>query len=382
MSSGINFNIHEPFYKQVENDIKSKIINGVLKPGDLIHSHKELAKYYGVSLITIKKALYDLIKEGYLFSRVGKGTYVATFTAQRNNKTQTKNIGVVLRDLKHPYFASILTFIEQRINELGFHLILASSNDNNQDEEKQINRLLKMGVDGIIIASLSLQYRATTNIKKLHEDKFPYVMISYIHEPEFWYVGSDHEYGGYIATEHFIKFGYKKIGYVHAGYGNLLADIRKNGYARALMEYNIPYKEDYIFYVEGELFLKLLNDRYQQGLVLGNKIAELKDRPEALFIYSDLLALGIENALLEKGLKVPDDIALIGFDGIEASAYAPVPLTTVKQQIEKIGTTVVDVLHKRINGEDVSNRIIFKPFLLIRDSCGVKKNISSKIVNQ
>ncbi|MEW6507348.1 MAG: GntR family transcriptional regulator [Bacteroidota bacterium] len=375
MGKGINPLDPTPYYEQVELDIKNKIQKGILLPGQQIASQNDLAREYEVSLITIKKALFNLVNEGVLYTRIGKGTYVAEPSSRKIDLSAHKTIGLVLRDIKHPYFSSVVHYIEERANELGFNLLLSSSSNNMEKEEAQINRFRNLGVDGIIIASLSLQYRATDYIKKLHEENFPYVMVSYMHDPECWYIGSDHEYGGFLATEHLIKLGYKKIGFLHVGRGNLLSEIRKNGYYRALSEYNIPYDSRLINYPGDENF-EFINDRFVQGYQFGKNFKNLEIKPDALFIHSDLMAVGFENAILEEGFNIPDDIAIVGFDGIEAAALASVPLTTIVQPAEKIGRLAVDVIQKRIDGIDVGNRTILKPTLIIRESCGAKKLFS------
>jgi DNA-binding LacI/PurR family transcriptional regulator len=90
------------------------------------------------------------------------------------------------------------------------------------------------------------------------------------------------------------------------------------------------------------------------------------------------MAVGFENAMLEEGFEIPEDCAIVGFDGIEAAALASVPLTTIDQPVEKIGTLAVDIIHKRIEGSDIGNRTILKPALIIRESCGAKKKYTDK----
>jgi DNA-binding LacI/PurR family transcriptional regulator len=377
MGKGINPVDPTPLYEQVESDIKNKIQKGELLPGQQIASQNDLAREYEVSLITVKKALFNLVNDGVLYTRVGKGTYVADPSHKKIDLSAHKTIGLVLRDIKHPYFSYVVHYIEERANELGFNLLLSSSSNNMEKEEAQINRFRNIGVDGIIIASLSLQYRATDYIKKLHEENFPYIMVSYMHDPEYWYVGSDHEYGGFLATEHLIKLGYKRIGFLHVGRGNLLSEIRKNGYYRALSEYNIPYDSKLVYYTGDENF-EFINDRFLQGYHFGKSFKQLDPKPDALFIHSDLMAVGFENAMLEEEFEIPEDCAIVGYDGIEAAALASVPLTTIDQPVEKIGTLAVDIIQKRIEGSDIGNRTILKPALIIRESCGAKKKYADK----
>ena len=217
-----------PFYEQIENILRYDIRSGRLKEGDQIESHNELAKKYDVSLITIKKALSNLIKDGILISRIGKGTFVSS----GHNKldiSKHKSIGLVLRDLNHPFYSPIVKSVEKKVSELGYNLLLASSSGDIEKEENQIAHFKRIGVSGLIVASMSLDYKATDYIKKLQISDFPYIMISYMHDPDYWYVGIEQEQGGYLAAKHLVDLGYKSIGCVHGGKGNLLGEIRKNG---------------------------------------------------------------------------------------------------------------------------------------------------------
>lgn len=369
----VNNNSSKPLYEQIEEDIKNKILTNVLKKGDRVDSHSELTKMYGVSIITVKKALNNLISMGYLYTRVGKGTYVSELKEKSIKKFgEHKTIGLVLKDLNHPFFSMIVQSIEERAYELNYTILLSSSANKIEKEEQQINHFCEMGVDGLIIASLSLQYRATEYIQKLHDENFPYIMISYMHDPQYWFIGSDNEKGAFIATEHFIKNGYKKIGYVYLGRDNLLTEVRKNGYARALMEYNYQYSTKNIFSYADEKY-DMGENRIKLGYKFGLEFAKMKERPDALLFYGDTTALGFLKAMFKCGIKVPDDVAIIGYDDIDLASMAAVPLTTVRQPTHKIGRKAVDVIHKRINKEEIMNRIIYEPELIIRESCGANK---------
>lgn len=358
---GINFNDSTPLYEQVQNDLKFRIREGEFKIGEQIKSHSQLAGEYNVSLITIKKALSNLIIEGVLISRVGKGTFVADRNPNHAHSNH-KSIGIVLRDLEHPFFTQVVQSIESEAYNLGFNALLSSSLGNEKKEEGQINHFKRIGTSGLVIASLSLIYKATKAIRNLHDNNFPYVMVSYVHDPDIWFVGTDHELGGFLAGEYLIQLGYKKLGYVHGGKGNILGEVRKNGFSRALNEYGIDFNSNYIYYLEDKL------DRYHSGYSMGKQFIKLEDRPEAIFIYTDLAAIGFQKAILEEGWNIPDDIAIIGNDDIASAKFAPVPLTTIRQQSDLIGHLAAETVIKRINGEDSPNRIIVRPMLIARQS--------------
>lgn len=361
----IDFHNPAPLYQQIADDIMGKIRSGEFKVGQKIASQRELAEQHEVSLITVKKALSELINQGFLYSRAGKGTYVA----KRSNGVKIaehKTLGLVLSDLKSPYFSMIMEAVEKQASEEGFALMLSNSKGEMEKEETQIQRYLNLGVNGLIIASMIREYRTIDPIRRLHHNRFPYVVVSYIREPDIYQVGTDHRRGAFMATEHLIHRGHDVIGFIAGETGDLLGDERKHGYTDALKKYGKPYHDALIFYspYQGEW-----ND-FKSGYTIGKQFPRLPDRPTAVFAYNDLTALGFQEAVLEEGLGIPQDVALVGFDDIERSSYAPVALTTIRQPTEQIGTLAVDKLLALIDHREPENRTILEPELIVRESCG------------
>jgi DNA-binding LacI/PurR family transcriptional regulator len=165
-----------------------------------------------------------------------------------------------------------------------------------------------------------------------------------------------------------LQLGYKHIGYIDGEEGNLVGELRKRGYSRALAEYGYRIDRRSVFRLRhrGEWH------DYQSGYEIGKRFITLARRPEAVFVYNDLAALGFEQAILDQGLKVPDDVAIVGFDNIVRGSYAPVPLTTIHQPTTEIGNMAVLRLIQKIAGQEVPDRIILQPKLIVRESCGAK----------
>jgi LacI family transcriptional regulator len=221
-----------------------------------------------------------------------------------------------------------------------------------------------MGVEGLIVASTEHVNEASPAIQQLHDENFPYVMVSYIDDPDIYYVGTDHEKGAYDATSHLIGLGYRRLGYVNAEAGNRLGELRKQGFFNALQNFNLVLNENFIF------SFPFKQKDYESGYAIGKSFCQLTNRPEALFVYNDFSALGFQHAVIEKGLKIPEEIALVGFDDIQSELRAQVPLTTIHQPIEEIGQLTVSTLIKRIKHEKVQIRTVLEPNLIIRVSCG------------
>ena len=372
MSKAIDAGGRMPLYEQIIQDLRQKIEDGTFKPGDQIGPQQELAKQYGVSLITVKNAIAQLVAEGLLFSRPAKGTFVAEKKIRRGDGSAHKSIGLVLSDINHAYFSMIVRGIEAQAYELGFNILLSNSSGSIEKEENQIEHFRKIGVDGLIIASLSGESKVTKYLQRLHREDFPYIMISYVHDPEYWYIGTDNDLGGFIATEHLIKTGYESIGYVHLGKHNLLSEVRKNGYYRALMEHGKKFSSDNIFVLDAD-HRDITVERHHLGEKFCKEFVSLSKKPEALFFFEDMVAMGFIAAASENGLRVPEDVAVVGYDDVVVSRYSSVPLTTVHRQVDMVGRMAVDIVQKRINKIDIGNRTILKPTLIIRESCGAKK---------
>jgi len=361
----IDFSHPDPLYKQIISHIKQQIANNEIVEDEQIGSHQELAKRYNVSLITIKKAIADLIKEDVLYSRVGKGTFVAKRKAEKD-VSNFRSIGMVLLDLKNPFFSQIVHHVQDLAFEHDFNVLLSNSSGSPEREAAQIRRLRKVGVNGLIIASMEPTHTATKSIRRLKEENFPFVMVSYVKDNDIPFVGADNKYGAFLATEHLIKCGFKRIGYINATQRNVLGQLRKQGYLQALKEYNLPEDEKFVYEVPHQSGWA----RYKSGYDLGQVFLSLTERPQAIFAYNDLIALGFQQAILDQGLNVPEDVAIVGFDDIEASAVASVPLTTIHQPITRISRQAFELLNKQIDRQTISHRVIIKPELVVRESCG------------
>ena len=366
---GIDHRDPKPFYKQIYEDIVNQIRSGKLKVGDKLKTQHELVEMYDVSLITVKKALSDLINEGILYARVGRGSFVARLPSKIDH-TKHLTIAYILKDLDNPYYQNIVSSIESNLSNNDCNMMLYSSDNQRDREEQKIRYFIDMGVSGLILGSMSHIPFTSSLINELHEKQFPFVMISYTDDPSVCFIGTNQEKGGFIATDHLIKTGYSDIGYVNGEEGNLIGEARKRGYVKALTEHNLSVNENYLYRIK----LNGKRDDFKSGYDVGKEFCNRSVRPRAMFIYNDLSALGFIDALTKFKLKVPEDVAIIGFDDIASGSLSPNSLTTVHQPTDKIGKLAVKNLLKMIHGESVDphNKRILNPKLIVRESCGAK----------
>ncbi|MEP6621357.1 MAG: GntR family transcriptional regulator [bacterium] len=364
-----------PLYQQVAADIRRLIVSGDMPVGSQIPPHRDLAVQYGVSIITINKALSGLVSEGVLYSHVGRGTFVMVRPASTSGIAAASTIGFVLRDLSSPFFSLIAHGAQQRADALGVGVVFASSSNRLDREEEQIRRLRILGVHAFIIVSMSRTFRIGEAIQALHDADFPYVMVSYTAGDDVPFVGIDLDMCGYLAGKHLLAQGYTRFGYLIDKVGSLNGELRMGGFRRALLEDGYQVAPEFVFAHE---FEAEWND-YKSGYAAGERIAALAERPEAMFCFNDLGALGLEDALLDLGLRVPEDVAIVGLDDIELASRSRVPLTTLRQPVNEIGARAVDTVLARLRGERPAVRQLFPPKLVVRASSGPSAEMSDVI---
>jgi DNA-binding LacI/PurR family transcriptional regulator len=231
-------------------------------------------------------------------------------------------------------------------------------------EEVQLRRFAELGVSGLIIASMARTYRISGPIRALHDRGFPYAMVSYTAGDDIPFIGMDLEKAGALAANHLVEHGRRRVGYVGEKADSEVQNLRGIGFRKAMEENNLPVDPDFVFQYpyEGEW-----ND-YRSGYAVGEQVAELPVKPDGVFVFNDLGALGFEDALLDRGISVPDDIAIIGVDDIELAPRARVPLSTVRQPVNTIGSLAVDSVVRQLKGGPRGVRTLLEPELVVRRS--------------
>jgi LacI family transcriptional regulator len=361
---GIDPGAAMPLYQQVALDIRRKIASGEMPVGTQLQPHREMAVSYGVSMMTINKALSGLVSEGLLHSRVGRGTFVAQRPA--DSEAGATTLGFVLRDLSSPFFSLVAHAAQQRADELGYGVLFSSSSNRLDREEEQIRRFRDIGVSGLIIASMNRTYRISEPIQALQDAGIPYVMVSYTDGADVPFVGMDLDSAGYLAAQHLLAMGRRRIGYIGDKFDSIMCELRGRGYRRALEQAGLPVDPQFQFEYpfEGEW------TDYRSGYAIAERIANSENRPDAMFVFNDLGALGFLDGLLDRGIRVPEDIAVVGLDDIELAGRARIPLTTVRQPVDRIGALAVDHILARLRGGYPQVRQLLPPELIVRRSSG------------
>ncbi len=329
-------------------------------------TQKVIAKIAGVSVNTVSRALNDKPDvnretKNKILELAKEFRYTPDLLAKGLKVGETKSIGVVLSDISNPFFSGVIQGIEGAAQKKDYSIIVCNSNEEYEREEKSIRLLIQKRVDGVLI---TLVGRKTLDISYLKDMNVPFVLIARrIGIPEVSYVVADDVLGGFLATEHLIKRGHKKILYITASPYVTTTQDRLAGYRKALSQYEIKFDENLVEFTNAKI-----EDAYK---LMKSLLGRDKLGFTAVATFNDYLALGVIKALYEKGLKVPDDLALVGYDDIEFAALTVVPLTTICMPKYELGKKAVEILLEQLlEKSDVSKpqHIIMKPYLVVRES--------------
>lgn len=237
----------------------------------------------------------------------------------------TMTVGVVTQDIESPFFTRVMRGVEDALSGSGYAPIIVSGHWNAVEEEERIRLLMARRVDGIVIITGRLE---DATVRELAQRQ-PIVMAG--REVEAHNVRSvyfDQEYGGYLATRHLLSMGHRRIAYISGARDQLDAQRRFAGYCRALQEAGVDYDE----------VLVQSGDFTENGGVLAmTRLLDSQQAFTAVFAANDQTAIGARMVLHRRGIRVPDDISLVGFDDLPVSAYLTPPLTTVRQPLFEMG---------------------------------------------
>lgn len=283
--------------------------------------------------------------------------------AQGLAKRKTNTISVIMPFFTNYFFVEVLQGIQDKIADLGYDIMLFGVNQPKQAEEYLRRTTQKGRVDGLLYFSMKLPDGFD---KKIKDMELPTILVDTFH-PDFDSITVQNEEGAFLATKHLVKLGYKKIGMIDGSLESEPARLRYNGYRRALEESKVPFHDRY-FKVSKHTKHDGFNREsgYSSMLELIDK--NRQDLPDAVFVSSDIQAIGALNALKDRKLRVPEDMAIIGFDDIELARH--LGLTTMRQPMYQMGVLAVEKLFHRIqNKEYPASHTTFSPTLIVRESC-------------
>jgi LacI family transcriptional regulator len=328
---------------------------------------KDIARDLGVSVITISKVLRnhpdvgDETRERVL-ARVKELDYRPNLAARSLVTGRTYLVGLVVPDLLHPFFAEIAKSLSGVLRGSGYYLIVSSSEEDPDLEEEEINQLLARRLDILIIASC----RSTVDLFfRIEKQKTPYVLIDRaLPGLTANFIGVDDEAVGMLATKHLIDIGCKRIAHIR-GPETSPGIRRMEGYKRALAQAGLKVSDDYIIAEpKGDV------ETRQRGAEAMRELLSLKSRPDGLFCFNDPLAMGTMNYALDEGLRIPEDIAVIGCGNLHYDDALSVPLSSIDQHSRRIGEEAARIALSILNSKipPKVESVVLQPELIVRRS--------------
>jgi LacI family transcriptional regulator len=330
---------------------------------------KDIAADLGLSVVTVSKVLRnhpDIGEEtrSRVLRRVKELDYQPNAMARSLVTGRSYLVGLVVPDLLHPFFAEVAKALSTAIRSRGYYLIVSSSEEDAELEFREIRHLQARRLDALIVASTG---NVITQFEQMDDRGEIYMLIdrelSGLHAN---YVGIDDELAGRIATEHLIEIGCRRIAHIR-GRANSTGNQRFEGYRKALLAHGLPFDE--------ELVISRTNvdtRSLEQGAEAMRILLQGKAIPDGVFCFNDPLAIGALNTILDAGLRVPEDIAVIGCGNLHYDDFLRVSLSSIDQQSQQIGQRAADLVISLIESKykQLPFRSILEPNLVIRASTG------------
>jgi DNA-binding LacI/PurR family transcriptional regulator len=335
------------------------------KPRSSVPTVKEVARQAGVSTATVSRALSGSagVREP-LRSRIFEAARLLSYRPNRAARDlrvrSSRAVGVLIPDIENPFFTSLVCGIEDVLGKTDYSLLLASYNEDPEQERRRLEVFRADGVCGLIFAAS----RAPSKIySELEKDGLTLVAVSRslprLRADEVTVASRD---GAYVATSHLIRLGHKRIAMINGPSVFPTARDREAGYEDALREAGINLKDEL-----------LVHCAFKQaaGHAAMEQLLKLAKPPTAVFAASNLLTLGALQAIHERNLAIPSQIAIVGFDDMPWAMSLRPPLTTVAQPAFEAGRTAAEMLLARVREPSLPRRqVVLETRLIVRSSCG------------
>jgi len=333
---------------------------------------KDIATELGVSVMTVSKVLRNEGRIGAatrerVLKRIKELGYQPNLNARSLVSGRSFLVGFIVPDLMHPFFAALAKAISRKLRVKGYGIAISSSEENADIEQQEISAFLARRVDALILAS-SQRSGAVKIFKRIEDEGVPYVLADRrVPGLKAHFVGSDDKAIGVMATEHLIERGYRRIAHIQL-LGISTGASRLQGYQAALKRHGYPSSGKWVVTAESA------DERGEQcGFEAMRQLLALKQRPDAVFCYNDVIGYGALKAIFEAGLQVPADMAVIGVSNLASLSFwdaSPVALTTIDQGITALADSIASLVLQLVGpGPRVRPKpILLPPTLVVRRS--------------
>jgi DNA-binding LacI/PurR family transcriptional regulator len=331
---------------------------------------KDIAKIAKVSITSVSLALNGKAgvskKTRDKILRIAKKmSYRPNYAAKKLIGKPSNTIGLIIENITDPFYAEIALGVEEKSSKLGYGVLIYNTGGELYKEKKGIEDLQARGVDGVLISTVTID---DPNLSRLVEKHFPFVCLNRVSldpslKDRIDYIVLDNFLCGYKGVEHLYKLGHDRIALITGSIDKSTALKRTEGAMMAMRKFGIVKEPKFI------VDCQFLRDKaYESTKVLLSQ----RNCPKAFFCQDDNMAIGVREAILGYGLKIPEEVALMGINDIKEASLCGIDLSTINQNIYEMGSTGADILIKKIENPEANmvNQVIMNSEIAIRKSCG------------
>ncbi|WP_408893594.1 LacI family DNA-binding transcriptional regulator [Paenibacillus taichungensis] len=331
----------------------------------------DIAREAGVSIATVSQVINGKGKisekrRAEIMEIMERLHYQPSAIAAALTGKQTYTLGLLVPDISNPYFAELARAVEDRSRQLGYSVVICSTDNKDERVERYLNLLQQKRVDGMMIGT---GIDNAEILSPLLQQSIPVALIAR-HMPSLSVhtVAIDDRLGGGLAAQHLLELGHIHVAVLSESFKVSSSQERVRGFREVLEKAGLSLEADQVRESSADL-----GSAKKEALVLLTE----KNRATGIFCCNDMQAIGALQAAKELGLRVPEDVSIIGFDNTILASVTSPPLTTIAQPIEDLGRRAVDLLIDELKNEENSpQKIVLKPELVIRDSTGKLSNQS------
>lgn len=330
---------------------------------------RDIARLAGVGVSTVSRVINEHPDVKYetrekILKIIKESNYIPNNSARILKKNNTNNIGVLVKGVFNPFFAEMINIIGNRINEAGYTMILQQNDYATEDDvdnliafvkEKRLQGIICLGGNFLNINDESFQFLdipvVLTSVNTLSKES----------KSKFSSIGIDNVLAAKASIQYLIDKGHRNIGILLGEKNDVgISGLRLEGYKKALEENNIPYSEENVFIGDYD---------YSGAYRVTKEIINNRKDITAIFSISDIMAVGAAKSVIDQGLKVGEDISIMGFDGMDISKYYNPGITTVKQPKKNMANNSIDLLLALLAKKEDHKHIIFETKIIERESC-------------
>lgn len=323
-------------------------------------SIKDISEKAEVSIATVSRVInkngrYSKETEERVLRVIRENNYQPNLIAKGLREQKMTNVGILVPDIKNEFFTKLVYAIERNLFNSGFETFVCNTDEDEEIEKKHVQMMTMQGVRGLIYISGAIQEsgKLTETIPTVYIDRIPKEL-----QQNDIMITSDNVQGGYLAGTELLETGAKRIMFLTAEKHISCYADRYKGFCRALDEKGIP--------VADRKVVPLKRLHYEDAYACVNSMLERGAFDyDGVFAGSDWLALGCYQALKERGIRIPDQVKIVGYDDISITAFNAVPITTIHQQVDEMGKQTAELLAGLMRGDHPQQTLVTVPVYLV-----------------